>query len=154
MFAQFNSNPEKAVVLNPSQFTRAPDTGLTRDTFSEFALNQQGRHYCVNLIVGFLSNITHYLSSAQYALECWQPKQVLNAADTMWSECITVGGERAADLARALQEHAEAGRPREAREAFAQLRAELVFVWEDLQLRLEALRSDIDHHMSTSDSLV
>ena len=34
--------------------------------------------------------------------------------------------------------------PREAREAFAQLRAELVFAGEDLRLRLEALRLDID----------
>ena len=143
MYAQTNTALKNEVILDPRQFTRGPETGLTRDNISEFAVDAQGRQFCINLIVGFLSNITHYLSSAQYGLDSWQPRQVLNAADTIWSECITVGAERAAELARSLEEHADANRPRESRRTFAKLRSELIFVWEDLQGRLEALRLDV-----------
>ena len=148
MYTQCSAVIEPEVVLNPSHFKRGPGAGLTRDNLSEFAVHQQGRHFCVRLIIGFLSNITHYLSSAQCALDSWQPQQVRNAADTMWSECITVGAERAAQLARSLQEHVEASRPRQARRVYAQLRDELIFVWEDLQNRLEALRLDIAKNAS------
>ena len=143
MYAQTNTALRHEAVLDPKQFKRGPGTGLTRDNISEFAVDDKGRQFCINLIVGFLSNITHYLSSAQYGLDRWQPRQVMNAADTMWSECITVGAERAAELARSLEEHTDASQPREARRAFAQLRSELIFVWEDLQVRLEALRLDM-----------
>lgn len=143
MYAQTNTAMRGKVVLDPQQFVRDPGTGLTRDNISEFAVDAQGRQFCIQLIIGFLSNITHYLSSAQYGLDSWQPRQVLNAADTMWSECMTVGAERAAEIARSLEEHTEANRPREARQAFAKLRSELTFVWEDLQGRLEALRLDM-----------
>ncbi len=143
MCAQTTPASDHRATLDPRHFHRASRTGLTRDNLSEFAVNAQGRQYCINLIIGFLSNITHYLSSAQYGLETWQPRQVMNAADTIWSECITVGAERAAELARSLEDHTDAGHPREARQTFALLRSELIFVWEDLQVRLEALHLDV-----------
>ena len=143
MYPQTTTPLNREAILDHRQFQRRPNTGLTRDNISQFAVDQKGRKFCIDLIVGFLSNITHYLSSAQYALDTWQPRQVLNAADTIWSECTTIGAERAAELARSLEDNAEEGRPRECRRDFARLRSELIFVWQDLQIRLEALRMDM-----------
>ena len=143
MYTQATISQNHESILDHRHFDRRPGTGLTRDNLSEFAVDQNGRKFCVDLIIGFLTNITHYLSSAQYALEYWQPQQVANAADTIWSECVTLGGDRAADWAHELLENVDAGRPRQARHAFTKLRTELIFVWEDLQDRLEALRLDM-----------
>ena len=142
MYAQANIVENREPILNHRHFDRRTGTGLSSDNLSLFAVNPKGRQFCIDLIIGFLTNITHYLSSAQYALDTWQPQQVINAADTMWSECITIGGDRAAQLAQELIEHVDAGRPRQARRAFTELRTELIFVWEDLQMRLSALRLD------------
>ena len=149
MYVQTNTPLNRDAVVEYRQFQRQANRGLTRDNLSRFAVDQAGRQFCVDLIVGFLSNITHYLSSAQYGLTSWQPRQVINAADTMWSECITIGAGHAAQLARDLEENAEAGRPRECRRDFALLRGELIFVWQDLQLRLEALRLDLTEQPAT-----
>lgn len=148
MHTQQNDYVSPEDIVEYSQFHRLPETGLTTDSFSQLAADQRGRRLCIDLIIEFLSNITHDLSRAQYGLDSWQPGQVLNAADTIYRQCASIGAERAAGFALELYQSAEAGHPRESRKNFKALRSELIFVWQDLQGRLEALRLDMQEHTS------
>lgn len=146
MHTQENAYVSREAIVEYRQFHRLADTGLTADRFSEVAADQRGRRFCIDLIVEFLSKITHDLSRAQYGLDSWQPGQVRNASDTMYRQCASIGAERAAGFALELYENAEAGHPRESRKSFKALRSELIFVWQDLQGRLEALRADLGQY--------
>ena len=131
---------EPSPMLETKFFQRHPAAGVTCDRLSEFSIDKQGREFCINLIIDFLSGITSYISAAHYGLDPWQPRQVSNAADTIWSDCVSIGAQRAAALAKELEQNAETGRPREARKNYRELRRELIFVWEDLQHLLNELR--------------
>ena len=142
---------EPSPMLETKFFQRHRGAGLTCDRLSEFSSDKQGREFCINLIIDFLSGITSYISAAHYGLEPWQPRQVSNAADTIWSDCVSIGAQRAAALAKELEQNAEAGRPREARKNYRELREELIFVWEDLQHLLKALRFEANQDSGHSE---
>ena len=126
--------------LDVESFERTPESGITADRLSEFGSDQNARTFCIELIVGFLSSITQHISTALEGLQPWQPILVKNSGDTIWSECVCLGAERAGELAKQMQEYAEQGRRGEARRKYGELRHELTFVWEDLQYTLERLR--------------
>ena len=154
MLAQENTYATQEAILDYDQFNRLPGAGLTEDSFSHSAIDQEGRQACIELIIGFLSNITHDLSRAQCGLDSWQPTQVGNAADTISHRCLTVGAKRAAELSRELKRSAEANHPRESRKTYKALRTELIFVWQDLQGRLRAIRLDMKAYSMQSKRFV
>ena len=143
MHTHENTSVSRGAILDHNHFHRLPGAGLTEDRFSQAAVDEEGCRTCIELIIGFLSNITHDLSRAQRGLDSWQPAQVSQAADTIYQECVRVGANQAARLAMELKQSAQAHHPRECRKTYKALRSELIFVWQDLQGRLQAIRLDL-----------
>lgn len=146
MHTHENTTVSRGAILDYDHFRRLPGGGLTEDRFSQVAVDEEGCRTCIDLIIGFLSNITHDLSRAQCGLDSWQPAQVDKAADTIYQQCVRVGANRAGGLAMELKQSAQAHHPRECRKIYKTLRSELIFVWQDLQGRLQAIRLDLALH--------
>ena len=109
-------------------------------------MDQEACLDAIERIIGFLSTISHDLSRALDGLNLWQPEEVLIAADAIHTECLDVGALHASRLALELRQVAAANYPRESRKTYQLLRTELIFVWQDLQGKLEVIRRNMKNH--------
>ena len=141
-----NNSVSRETIRHYPEFNRLPGRGLTEERFSRTAVDQEACLGSIERIIGFLSTISHDLSRALDGLNLWQPKEVLSAADAIYTECLDVGALHASRLALELRQVTAANHPRESRKTYQLLRTELIFVWQDLQSRLEVIRLNMKNN--------